>query len=296
MKENINYEWYKTFYYTALHLSFTKAAEALFVTQSSVSQTIKQLEKQLAVQLFSRSKRKIQLTEEGEILFLHVEQAIQHLSAAERKLADRGKGEITIGASDTLCKYLLLPYFKAFHRQYPHIKINIINQPSKATLKMIQEGLMDFGIVTVSTHHRFEGIALHPLKSYAEVCIVGEELYPEIGDRASLSDLVDYPLIALRSNTNTRRFLDEVFKARELAFEPEFEMLSVDLIKEMVRADLGIGFVMSETLDASETDLFTIKIEPELPKREIAFAISASLPLSETANLFMAFIKNLDAD
>lgn len=293
--KDINFELYKIFYFTALHLSFTKASEHLFVTQSSVSQSIKQLEEKIGAQLFFRHKKKIQLTQEGLTLFAHVEQAYKHLKIAERKLEHHNIGEINIGASDTICKYFLLPYLKDFHKSYPMIKINITNQPSRATIKMIQEGLIDFGIVAVSHDRKFEGLKLLPLKTYEEVCIVGEGLHHSLKETESLENIVKHPMITLRSNTNTRKFLDEYFNGQDLRLQPEFEMVSVDLIIEMVKADLGIGFAMSDTLRDIDDDpeLFKINLNPPLPSRKISFAVSQSLPLTEASSQFIEHIKKM---
>lgn len=292
---DINFEWYKIFYFTAFHLSFTKAAETLYVTQSSVSQSIKQLEEKLGTNLFLRQKKKIQLTKEGEILFLHVSQAYNHFKIAERKLENFNTGEINIGASDTICKYFLLPYFKGFRKDNPKIKINITNQPSKKTIEMIQEGLLDFGIVAVSTGDQFEGLELHPFQTYEEVCVVGEEINRQLKPPLHLKELLNYPMITLRKNTHTRTFLDDIFSKQDLHLEPEFEIISVDLILEMVKADLGIGFVMGNIIQPDELnkDIFLVPLKEALPKREIAFAISKSLPLSEGAEKFIQHIKTM---
>lgn len=287
---DINFELYKIFYFTALNLSFTKASEQLFVTQSSVSQSIKQLEDKLNTKLFIRHKKKIQLTAEGEILFSHVKQAYHHIKAAERKIENYEEGEITIGASDTLCKYFLLPHFKDFHKKYPKIKINIVNQPSRKTIEMISEGLMDFGIVTVSNDQTFHHLELINLQEYEEVCVVGDGLKDAIASTISLETLLEHPIITLRQNTNTRKFIDDFFKAYDLVLEPEFEMVSVDLILEMVKADLGIGFAMKDTLK-NQPSLHAINLEPPLPKRKIAFAVSKRLPISPIAQDFMSAMK-----
>ena len=72
---NINFEFYKVFYHCAKNLNFSKAAEELFVTQSSVSQAIKKLEKQMNVKLFHRTGKNISLTKEGDLLFTYIEKA-----------------------------------------------------------------------------------------------------------------------------------------------------------------------------------------------------------------------------
>ena len=290
---DVNFEWYKIFYYTALNLSFTKAAQTLYVTQSSVSQSIKLLEEKLQTPLFLRNKKKIQLTKAGEVLFLHVSQAYNHIKVAERKLENLTAGEIAIGASDTICKYFLLPYFKDFHKNNPSIKIDITNQPSKKTIEMIQDGLLDFGIVAISEEDTFEGLDLIPFETYEEVCVAGEALYKELKPPVSLKDLINYPMITLRKNTHTRAFLDDIFLKKDLHLEPEFEIISVDLILEMVKAGLGLGFVMGNIIskEALNKDIFIVPLKESLPKRKIAFAISQSLPLSEGAALFVEHIK-----
>ncbi|MBN2796329.1 MAG: LysR family transcriptional regulator [Clostridia bacterium] len=292
---DINFELYKIFYFTAHYMSFTKAADALFVTQSSISQSIKQLEEKMGVQLFKRNKKRIALTKEGEILFTHVEQAFHHIKTAERKIENYNIGEIHVGASDTICKYYLLPYLKDFHKNNPEIKINIVNQPSRRTLEMIQEGLMDFGIVAVSEDRNFEDIELSTWKTYDEVCIAGEYYFNLLGPTCQLEDLMECPMITLRENTNTRQFLDEAFQSRGLYLQPEFEMVSVDLIIEMVKADLGVGFAMEDTLKDLEVhkDLFQIKINPPLKSRKISFAVSQSQPLSEASKKFIDHVKKM---
>ncbi len=102
-------------------------------------------------------------------------------------------------------------------------------------------------------------------------------------------------MITLRSNTNTRKYLDEQFAKKDLLLQPEFEMVSVDLIIEMVKADLGIGFAMEDTLKHinNTPDLFAVEITPPLPERRISFAISQIQPLSDAAKIFVEHIQRL---
>ena len=116
---DINYELYKVFYYVATTLSFSEASKKLFISQSAVSQSVKALEKKLDQPLFIRSTKKVQLTPEGEILLRHVEPAMNLIKRGEAQIADSiaGGGQIRIGASDTICRYFLVPYLKRFHRE-----------------------------------------------------------------------------------------------------------------------------------------------------------------------------------
>ena len=114
---DVNYELYKVFYYVASTLSFSEAASQLFISQSAVSQSIKTLEKKLNQTLFIRSTKKVQLTPEGEILLRHIEPAVHLIGRGEAQLMDTsaGGGQLRIGASDTICRYFLVPYLEKYH-------------------------------------------------------------------------------------------------------------------------------------------------------------------------------------
>jgi DNA-binding transcriptional LysR family regulator len=96
----LNYELYKVFYQVASDLSFSKAAEKLFISQSAVSQNIKNLEKELKTELFIRSTKKVRLTEAGKILFEHIEPAFNLIESGEKSIREINsleRGEIHIG-------------------------------------------------------------------------------------------------------------------------------------------------------------------------------------------------------
>ncbi|WP_300673073.1 LysR family transcriptional regulator [Desulfoluna sp.] len=288
---NINFELYKVFYHAAKNLSFTRAAECLFVTQSSVSQSIKLLENHLNILLFIRNKRNMQLTKEGEMLFFHISEAYDIIKAGERNIENTkvlGFGEVKIGASDTICRYFLLHYIKQFHADYPNIKINITNQPSMQTLEDIAGGKMDFGVVNLPETMKVKGVNITEIKGFQEVAITTDAYAKTLPKHPSIKDLKNYPLITLTPNTNTRRYLDAVFHAQKETLAPEFELESIDLIVDFVRIGLGVGFVMADAIP--ETDHETIHIldlkEP-LPSRSIGIVTNKELPLSLSTEHFM---------
>ncbi|NIK23195.1 DNA-binding transcriptional LysR family regulator [Paenibacillus lupini] len=120
----VNLEWYRVFYWIAKTGSLSRAAEQLHITQPAVSHTIKQLESTLGGQLFFRTPRGVTLTTEGSVLLQYIEQAFHSVEIGEKAIAEMNNlnsGEITIGASDTLCKHYLLPYLEQFHKEHPGI-------------------------------------------------------------------------------------------------------------------------------------------------------------------------------
>ena len=144
---DINYELYKVFYHVAVTLSFSEASKQLFISQSAVSQSIKVLEKKLNQPLFIRSTKKVQLTPEGEILLKHIEPAMNLIKKGENQLLEAhtlNGGQLRIGASDTICRYYLVPYLNRFHKEFPNIHIKVINQTSIECAKFLENGQADF--------------------------------------------------------------------------------------------------------------------------------------------------------
>ena len=123
---NINYEYYRIFYYAAKYKNFTQAAQILHNSQPNISRTIKLLEHDLGCRLFVRSNRGIALTPEGERLYLHVKAAVERIHFAENEMArsiHMQDGCVTIGASETALYMLLLPVLCQFKKNHPQIRI-----------------------------------------------------------------------------------------------------------------------------------------------------------------------------
>ena len=123
---DVNFEYYKIFYYVAKYHNFTKAAQALNNSQPNITRAMNCLEQQLNTTLFIRTNRGVQLTPEGERLYTHVLGAMEQFQAAEEELADSSglsHGSVAIGASETALNIFLLDKLKNFHMTYPGIPV-----------------------------------------------------------------------------------------------------------------------------------------------------------------------------
>ena len=141
---------YKIFYAVAKAGNISKAAKELFISQPAISKAVSKLEESLGVPLFTRNSRGVQLTVEGQVLFSHVSNAFDTLSRGEnelRRIKDFNIGQIKIGVSNTLCKYVLLPYLKGFVEKNPHIKVTIDGQATAKTVSMLEQQQLDIGLV-----------------------------------------------------------------------------------------------------------------------------------------------------
>ena len=148
MIDNLNY--YRVFYAVANTGSISKAADSLFISQPAVSKSISNLEAELGNHLFVRSSRGVVLTEEGRILYEHLRNAFDTISRAEDELTrinELGIGELKVGVSTSLCRYILLPYLKSFIAENPHLKLTIDCHSTYNTIRQLQDGAIDVGFI-----------------------------------------------------------------------------------------------------------------------------------------------------
>ena len=196
---NINLEYYKIFYYVARQGSVTAAAAELSVSQPAVSQAIKALEHAVGIPLFVRTGKGVRLTPAGEILYSYVQNGYETILRGEKKLREmKGleSGELRIGASDMTLRFFLLPYLQRFHEAYPKIKLTVTNGPTPETLRYMQEGRIDFGVVTspVTGH---EEVSVFPVRPIRDTFVAGYKFWEYKNRIIPLKELADVPLICL---------------------------------------------------------------------------------------------------
>ena len=290
---DINYELYKVFYHVASTLNFSEASKQLFISQSAVSQSIKTLERKLDQTLFIRSTKKVQLTPEGEILMRHIEPAMNLIQKGEAQLIDAAStgGQIRIGASDTICRYFLIPYLERFHKAFPGAHIKVINQTSMKCAELLRNGQVDLIVVNYPNNHLGTAASVQRIKKFRDVFIAGSP-FLELKDRTvSFSELLHYPILMLDKNSTTNEFLHQVFQQHQLDLVPEIELTSNDLLIDLARIGLGIAFVPDYCITSQSDDLFLLKTKEELPYRELAVVYNDQLPLSRASMEFLSYFQ-----
>lgn len=290
---DINYELYKVFYYVASTLSFSEASKQLFISQSAVSQSIKALERKLEQTLFIRSTKRVQLTPEGEILLRHIEPAMNLIRRGEAQLTDIAStgGQIRIGASDTICRYFLVPYLERFHKEFPNAHITVINRTSLRCVELLENGQVDLIITNHPNSHLSNFYPVKKIKKFRDV-FVANESYSELKDKkVSLQELQDYPILMLDKHSTTSEFLHSVFQQEQLDLVPEIEINSNDLLIDLARIGLGIAFVPDFCLSKGMDNLFLVELENELPTRDLALVYNNNVPLLKTTQEFLKYFE-----
>lgn len=284
---NVNFEYYKIFYYVAKYENFTKAARVLGNSQPNITRAMNSLEQQIHSTLFVRTNRGVQLTPEGQRLYTHVSAAMLQLWAAEEELTDSTgltHGSIAIGASETALNIYLLDKLKEFHMKYPGIRLKIYNHSTPQAIEAVKSGMIDFAVV--STPAAVEApLKEIVLESFQEVLVGGRTFMALGSQEISLWELKNYPLICLGRETMTFQFYNQLFLSYGLELSPDTEVATTDQILPLVRHELGLAFVPKAMAREfiMEREIVQIPLKEEIPKRDICMVLDNQHPLSAVA-------------
>lgn len=283
---NINYEYYKIFYYVAKYKNLTKAAKALQNNQPNISRTVKLLEHELGCRLITRLSRGVALTPEGEQLYSHLKIAAEQIQTAENELlrsTGLQEGTVTIGASETALR-LLLPVLNHFKKIYPKIHIRIPNHLISEAIESVKNGLVDFAVVATPARTE-KPLNSFPVMNFKDILIAGPS-YSFLADApVSLKELSEYPFVCHGRNTMTYQFYESIYHKNNLTLSPELEVATTDQILPIIKNDLGIGFIPEVYAKEAllKNEICRISLSEELPCRQILFVENENHPLSVAA-------------
>lgn len=288
-----NLDLYKTFCAVARLGSISAAANELYVSQSAVSQSIKQLESALGGKLFNRSARGVTLTAEGKEVYGYAKGAYELLENAEKtfhKMRDMNSGEIRIGASDTICSLFLLDKLHAYHEKYPDIIIKLSSGTSAELVDMLHDEKLDMAFAHLPIH-RHDGLNTREIMQTTD-CFVANGKFASLAHRTvSLSELNNYPLIMLDKNSSSRQNMDRYFRERGVTLSPCMELGSVDLLLECAKIGLGISLVIEQAATASlnNGELYKLQLAEPMPKHSIGL-VTGKGSLSVAAEHFVQML------
>ena len=292
---DINYELYKVFYYVASTLSFSEASKQLYISQSAVSQSVKSLEKKLDQVLFVRSTKKVSLTPEGEILLRHIEPAVNLIKRGESQIVEAAStgGQLRIGASDTICRYFLVPYLERFHKDFPSAHIKVTNATSIHCAELLETGQVDLVVANYPNAYLGSTASIKKIKRFHDVFIANSSYEELRGKTLSYRELLEHPILMLDKKSTTSEFLHSLFQQHQLDLVPEIELSSNDLLIDLASIGLGIAFIPDYCIPRSSEDLFTVHTKEPLPARELVIACSRQVPISRAAEAFMNYFTAL---
>ncbi|MDR3758817.1 MULTISPECIES: LysR family transcriptional regulator [Enterocloster] len=279
MEQNLSQ--YKIFYEVAKAGNISKAAKELYISQPAISKAIGKLEDSLGLSLFTRSSRGVQLTSEGEILFEHAREAFEALERGEqelRRIQEFDIGHLRIGVSNTLCKYILLPYLKTFIDQYPHMKVTIESQSTVQTLNRLEQQKIDLGLVAEPSLRK--DLSFIPVMDIQDIFVSTraylENLYLREGPDTNIFETGN--IMLLDENNMTRHHVDEYMAENAIFPHQILEVTTMDLLIEFAKIGLGVACVIRELVQ-KELDtgvLVEIPLQNSISRRTIGFAYHPS--------------------
>ena len=293
----VNLDLYRVFYTVAKSGSLTKAAEELYISQPAVSRSIKQLESQLGVTLFTRTHRGMVLSSQGgKVIFAEVERALGLLTEAENRIAEMknsATGKLRIGASDTIFEYFLADKIVDFHEKFPAVKIDLVADFTPDTIAKLKADKIDVAFVNLPITPDAD-LKLHGNCMRLNDAFVANDKFAELkGKNVSFAMLKQYPLIMMEKNTIARKSLDNFLGSLGVELQPSIEVGSWDLMKRLVLRGMGIGVIPREYVQEplKEKSLFEVQTDPALPVRSVGMLLKKNTPVSYALHCFIDGLK-----
>ena len=270
----------------AEHRNFTRAAEALHVSQPTRSQQIRQLEESLGAPLLDRSGRSISLTDAGQAYVRFARLALQDLEAGSRAMhdvQDLSRGHLRLAMTPTYTAYLIGPLLARFNRLYPGITLSIEELTQDRIEAALGEDLLDIGIGFTGEHGP---------DSECEALFV-EQLSVVVGaNHPQSSRLVwlEQPLVLLNTGFATRRHIDDYCRRQGVKPRIAMQANSISAIIEIVR-NTPLATVLPQALAEAQTGLRALIIDPPLPQRTAALLSRKGAYRSAACRAFVELIK-----
>ena len=295
----VDWEYYKIFYYVAKYQNFTKAARVLGNNQPNITHSMNRLESQLNCVLFIRSNRGVTLTPEGELLYSRIASAAVQIQDAEAELsatATLEHGSISISTTETALNIYLSEKLRAFHTEYPGIRLRISNHSTPQAVQAVKNGEVDFAIVTTPAETE-PGLKTVELQSFYEI-LVGGNSFRTLADRSlTLKELSAYPLISLGDESMTRSFYRQFFLDHDALLRPDTEAATTDQMLTLVKSELGLAFVPEPMAQEplARGEIVRLHLQEIIPSRSICLVYDHHRPLNTAARKFQQLLTKAGA-
>lgn len=227
-------------------------------------------------------------------MYTHVKSAFETLTLGEDKLRRSialGVGNLTIGVSSTLCKYILLPYLRDFIKQYPHINISIACHSTNQTLKLLEDGKLDIGLI--GKPELFKSIDFYQLREIEDIFVATKDYLRNLKIRGVEKQYIlqSSTLLLLDKENMTRQYIDDYFQSNHVLIQDIIEVSNMDLLIEMSKIGLGIGCVIRDFVqnELKTGSLVEIPLNLPIAKRFVGFAYKKDSKISKSLQHFINF-------
>lgn len=280
----------------ARNLSFTKAANELFITQPAISKHIKELESEFGVKLFDRVGNKIHLTKAGDTLLSYAAPILSLHQEVKFKLSLLSgdlEGNLRIGASTTIAQYVIPPVLAKFHERHPDIRLSLLNGNTEYIEKQLLNNEIDLGIV--------EGEPTNSDIQYApflndELIVFTSSQNRIVTNPVSHEEFIKLPLVLRERGSGTLEIIEKRLKLHQISPKQLNVLLflgSTEAIKSYVKTGSGVGIVSKFAIEQElSNNIFRQLIIPELKFDRQFYFISPKGPEPlGLSKIFLNFVK-----
>ena len=265
----------QVFHTVARLLSFTKAAEALHMTQPAVTFQVRQLEEQFNTRLFDRTHNRISLTDAGRLVYEFADRIFQlygEMENAVREMTGEVSGVITIGASTTIAEYMLPSLLGDFRAKYPEVNVQLKVSNSDGVVTMVENNVIDLGVVEAPVMNKNLVVEVCRMDQLVAIVPKGHALAGV--DTVKIDQLLDHPFICREEGSGTREVITDYLT--RAGIDPGqvqicMELGSPEAVKGAVEAGMGVSIVSRATLN-KELALGTLAVLQLDPKLERPFS------------------------
>ncbi len=274
--------------------SFSRAAETLGLTQPAISAQVRMVEEETGIRLFDRLGRNVYVTQPGMVLVEYAQRMLDLRRQAIQAVSDlrRPWARLTVGATESICLYVLPPVLKEFQARYPGVAVSIFRHTTDRIVRKLAEGVLDIGLISLPSEH--PDLRVIPVLRDRWVAAVPPS-HPLAAKRSvTLEDLLEYPFI-LPELGHSRAALDQMLLPYRRRLRVAFEASGLELIKRLVAAGMGVT-VIGERFAAPEAADGRLKLLPLSSlhcKREIGVAMRKEDPLPPAARALLATLRQV---
>jgi len=250
----------RTFVSIVEHRSFTKASQALHLSQPAVTRQIHGLEQELGAPLLERRIRRVAVTPAGEVLEAYANRIlsmVRDCRASVSQVQQGGVGRVSVATSGTAATYLLPLLLARFRALHPRIDLTVFTGGSQEAAQMVLDERVDLGVVMHLHAHR--DLKATVGGSYRLVAAVSPA-HSLAGRRTvSINELIEQPLIVMQKGANLRAVVDNLFASKRAAPRVTIEVDHVEAMKKMAEANLGVAIVPDIAVEAGELRVLPIR-------------------------------------
>lgn len=223
--------------------SFTKAAEVMGYSQSTVSFQIKQLEKELNSQLFDRINHTIMLTQRGREVLKYAQEIGRLTEELQDSMQEQKmiRGYVRLAMSDSLCEEFFDEYGE-FREKYPEISLKIVTAGTEEMFRLLDHNESDM-ILTLDNHIYNTDYVIVREEQVKTHFVVGKDSQLAKAENITVKELLDYPFILTERGMSYRRLMDEKLAERSVEIQPIVEIGNTRMICSLLKRGLGISFL-----------------------------------------------------